>query len=53
MIEEFLAEYAPTWSTDGFGDDSNLIAPVCGCMIEQDGRCHHGRVSPLVEFGLL
>jgi hypothetical protein len=49
LIEELLPE---GWSTDGYGIDSNLIAPD-GCMIEQDGRCPHGYVSPLREMGLI
>jgi len=52
-IEELLQAIGATeWSTDGFGLDANLIAPD-GCMIEQDGRCPHGHVSPLREMGLI
>jgi hypothetical protein len=51
-IDELLQEIAPNWSTDGFGLDANLIAPD-GCMIEQDGRCPHGFVSPLRELGMI
>lgn len=52
-IEELLeALGADDWSTDGYGLDSCLIAPD-GCMIEQDGRCAHGHVSPMVAAGLL
>ncbi len=49
MIEELLPE---DWSTDGYGLSSNLIAPD-GCVIEQDGECPHGYVSPLKELGMI
>jgi hypothetical protein len=53
IIEEMLeAVGAEGWSTDGYGLDANLIAPD-GCMIEQDGRCPHGHVSPLREAGMI
>lgn len=52
-IQELLDEIgAEEWSTDGYGIDSNLIAPD-GCMIEQDGECPHGHVSPLRTTGLV
>jgi len=40
------------WGTDGFGIDSLLECP-CGYMIEQDGRCPDGCVSPLITMGLM
>ena len=41
------------WEVEGgYGEDDNLIAPD-GCMIEQDGRCQHGHVSPLRAAGLI
>lgn len=42
----------PGWETDGYGIDSNLICPH-GHMIEQDGICPEGCVSPLREMGLI
>lgn len=48
-LEDLLPE---GWETDGFGLDSCLIAPD-GCMIEQDGQCEHGYVSPLRTMGLI
>ena len=26
---------------------------VCGCIVEPDGKCHHGNESPLLEAGLI
>lgn len=54
-LEDILDELGATekgWSTDGFGIDSNLICPH-GHMIEQDGRCPEGCVSPLREAGII
>ena len=52
MLEELLAEIAPDWETDGYGDSSCLICPH-GWMIEQDGTCPEGCVSPLMTYGLI
>lgn len=49
MIQDLLPE---GWETDGFGLDSNLICPH-GHMIEQDGECPEGCVSPLRLMGLI
>lgn len=52
-MEELLQVLgADDWDTDGFGLDSCLIAPD-GCVIEQDGQCAHGHVSPLRMAGLI
>lgn len=37
---------------EGFGLDFNLICP-CGDMIEQDGQCSIGHVSPLRTLGFI
>lgn len=56
LLEQVLEDIGATdagWEVEGgFGDDDNLIAPD-GCMIEQDGRCPHGHVSPLRAAGLI
>ena len=53
MLDELLAEIAPEWEAEsGYGLDALLIAPD-GCMVEQDGQCQHGYVSPLREAGLI
>lgn len=52
MLEGLLADIAPDWSTDGYGMSSLLIAPD-GCVIEQDGECPHGYVSPLITAGMI
>jgi len=51
IIEDLLPE---GWSIDSavYGLDCNLICP-CGYMIEQDGECPDGCVSPLREMGLI
>jgi hypothetical protein len=52
-LDEILMDMGyDDWETDGFGLDSNLIAPD-GCTIEQDGQCPHGYVSPLRELGMI
>jgi hypothetical protein len=52
IIAEVIAADYPDWDTDGFGMSANLICP-CGIVIEQDGRCPNGHVSPLIEMGLI
>jgi hypothetical protein len=53
MHMDFIEEILPEgWETDGFGLDSCLICPH-GHMIEQDGRCPEGCVSPLLTMGLI
>lgn len=51
LIDSLLPE---GWERDDdvYGIDFNLVAPD-GCMIEQDGECAHGFVSPLREMGLI
>jgi hypothetical protein len=49
ILESLLPE---GWETDGYGIDSNLICPH-GHMIEQDGKCPDGCVSPLRLMGLI
>lgn len=52
-LDEILSEMGfDDWSTDGMGLDSLLEAPD-GCVIEQDGRCPHGHVSPLRQLGMI
>lgn len=52
-IEDILeANGYEDWETDGYGLDANLICPH-GDMIEQDGVCPQGCVSPLRELGLI
>lgn len=51
MLMEVLSTF-PGWETDGFGFDSCLICP-CGDVIEQDGICPQGCVSPLREMGMI
>lgn len=41
------------WETDGYGIDANLICAEHGHMIEQDGVCPDGCVSPLRTAGLI
>lgn len=54
MFEDMIAEMLPEdWEYEsGFGSDGNLICPH-GHMIEQDGRCPEGCVSPLVGLGFI
>lgn len=49
-LEEILPE---GWETDGYGIDSCLVVPDCGCVIEQDGQCQHGVESPLIAMGMI
>lgn len=51
LMEEVLPE---GWSLyePNMGMESLLEAPD-GCVIEQDGRCAHGHVSPLRSLGLI
>lgn len=51
--EEWMGILLPKgWSTDGYGSSANFICP-CGDMIEQDGECPEGHMSPLVRLGLI
>lgn len=54
MLEELLAQLAPDWETDGYGDSSLLICP-CGDMFEQDRTtpCDEGHVNPLLGIGVI
>jgi len=53
MYDDILNEILPEgWETDGYGIDSNLICPH-GHIIELDGRCPEGCVSPLVKWGMI
>lgn len=56
MLQEVLDAIGATdagWETEGgYGDDDNLVCPH-GHVIEQDGRCHEGCVSPLRAAGLI
>lgn len=53
MFDDIIEELLPEgWSTDGYGIDSCLVCP-CGIMIEQDGRCPNGHISPLRAMGLI
>lgn len=56
MLEEVLEAIGATeagWSTEGgYGDEDNLICPH-GHLIEQDGQCHEGCISPLRTAGLI
>lgn len=52
---EMLAESLPEgWELyePEMGIESLLEAPD-GCVIEQDGRCPHGHISPLRTMGLI
>ena len=50
---DVLSQLLPEdWEHDGFGFDSNLICP-CGDVIELDGECPQGCVSPLLEQGMI
>jgi hypothetical protein len=58
-VFEDMFEYLAGLLPDGWelcepdmGIESLLEAPD-GCVIEQDGRCPHGYVSPLRELGLV
>ena len=53
--EAFLDDLLPDdWGHDAdiFGIEFSLIAPD-GCLIEQDGECSHGHVSPLKLMGMI
>jgi len=53
-ILDLIADLLPAgWELeDGYGLDFNLICPH-GDMIEQDGACPAGCVSPLRALGLI
>jgi len=46
MLEEIIAT-CDGWETDGYGDSSCLVCPH-GHVIEQDGECPDGCISPLL-----
>lgn len=58
MLEELLADMGfidKGWEVEAegtYGLDANLICPH-GHVIEQDGRCPEGCVSPLRQLGLI
>ena len=53
-LEDLIMDLLPDgWEyEDGYGMDGNLICPH-GEMIEQDGRCPEGCVSPLIGLGII
>ena len=54
-VLDYITSILPDgWGIDSeiYGLDFNLICP-CGYMIEQDGECPEGHVSPLREMGLI
>jgi hypothetical protein len=52
-FEQILEQILPEgWSTDGYGLDSCLICPH-GHIIEMDGECPDGCISPLKELGII
>ena len=54
MLTTIISMLPEGWSIDDekYGMDFNLICPH-GHMIEQDGRCPDGHVSPLITMGLI
>lgn len=54
MLAEIVALFPEGWEIDSevYGLDFNLICPH-GHMIEQDGECPDGCVSPLRAMGLI
>jgi len=56
LLQQVLDDIGATekgWETEGgYGEDDNLICPH-GHLIEQDGQCEEGCVSPLRAFGLI
>ena len=52
MLQEILDSIAPGWEAQDSFDDSALICP-CGHVIEQDGKCPEGCVSPLRAMGMI
>ena len=54
FIDMLYSVLPDEWSVydEGMGMDALLEAPD-GCVIEQDGRCPHGNVSPLRAMGLI
>ena len=51
MLEQILPE---DWEVaDAQMGSSCLLLCPCGEMIEQDGECPEGHVSPLVEMGMI
>ena len=48
-LEDILPE---DWTTDGYGMSSNLVCPH-GHVIEQDGNCPDGCISPLKQMGMI
>jgi hypothetical protein len=54
MLDAIRAILPEGWDIDseGYGLDFLLICP-CGDVIEQDGECPDGHISPLREQGLI
>ncbi len=40
------------FNPDGFGDCS-VVMVADGCEVEPDGRCPHGKESPMLRLGLV
>lgn len=49
LLSELTSLLPPDWDAE---DDTTLVCP-CGHVIELDGRCPNGHVSPLRENGLI
>ena len=49
MKQNFLDEYAPDWEVSPVGV---LVCPH-GHLVEDDGQCQEGCVSPMREMGII
>ena len=51
---DFIRETFPGWDvdSDSYGMDACLVCPH-GNVIEQDGECPEGCVSPMREMGII
>ena len=41
-----------SFDADGMGDGGSMSTED-GCIVEPDGRCPHGQLSPGLKFGLI
>jgi hypothetical protein len=41
-----------SFDADGFGDGS-VMSTEDGCIVEPDGRCPHGYLSPAMRLGMV
>lgn len=48
-----IAELEDIMAESLFGATEGTVETIDGCIVEPDGKCPHGFLSPLLEAGLI